>query len=1375
MASSGAETDRKTKPALAKVTGKAKGKDGAKISADRKAIGAILRPQPEAQTAPAATGALRVGAKSDPAEAEADHLAQAIVSDKGKVAGKDKTPGKPKDDADSKDPAFGRAQARAPPTGVVHLPVNDQPRLVRRSADPSSQPNLDSLNTVPALPRAMAEVSVSAVEDSDLDEFAEGDFATVSEGEGVQPKYAPGRGGAGFSLPETQARLIRATRGGQPLTGTLRQRIEDRLAVDAAPLRLHTDHQAGQLCAALGARAFAYGPHIWLHSAADLADHRLIAHEAVHCAQQRALPRRRPASEPRRSRAPPSQQAPKVQRFLGIGDGLLARGAEHLADRVEAYGLIKAVSGRRLFTGETVPSGAMEFAGVFLRFVGQEEVYTNLQKSGALERGYREIRQGLDDHDLSWDRIGRTFRQAVSEFDLLSPIDSLMRVFRPFFADLRAFAVLAIKAVGRLIIEAFIAKFGPMGRAVWERILSIGDAIELIIDNPLGFAQNLIRAVARGIQGFGERIWDHIKKGFLAWILGPFAEMGVQLPARLDLRGVIGVILQVMGLTYPQLRPRIVKALDPHGEIKVKVVETIVEVVNILRTEGLAGLWRKILDYVQNLQMTVMNGIKDWVVTAVVKAGLRKLVAWSNPAGALIDILLTIYNLISFFIEKLQQILEFAGSVFDSLARIARGQLDDAARMVEATMARTIPIIISFLVSLIGLPDIAGTIKAIITALRARVHAAFDKMLKWIIDKVKKLIASLIERFARKTKPDRVPFQMDGDKHELWADSASGKTQIMMASDTPKELTPADGKTHLANVQKSADAALPGVMEKSQRAVTELGLAESMAAKMSAGKPPNREAPAARAKVKAQLEKGAEALQQNATKPAKAVEIDEDEVVKSGADKQTGLDYDSYPMRRCIRDTGKVEGAAGTYEFATGVYNEAKQAAPSPSDIYANLARDHIAEFNALKLISRIKAVAAMRAGRGKDLPLFDALHAALPSLDDKARNLGLPVLVVRNSINSAISTSRLAAGWGSHFDAAGDWWQPKAPAPSEADLRQTYGPAAVIADMQSHIDALITAYEGLPAGTMDADFGEHVRSKAVPVLKELIGQVFGQQPTAGAATSTAGAADGLNIPYAGASEKFELEVGKYEDLKVGDHFERHHIVERNITEKLRDRARALTLDEVLPGLADLAVTRAEAALPPDLLKGVKENEAGRTAIVDGLRGVLGATKASCGFSTGKDPGAKGVAVVVLASVNRDAGTQTDSIDGKLGTAHGAVAARQMNGVAAALSSDVTELLKRVAKGTLPRAGTIREGLQQGCTTAEPSVRPALSEQWKGVLRDLTSTSHQRFKQLQQASIDQIESHPINEPMRKALQSRLDTRAGTGRFVDENEMVWFGA
>ena len=192
--------------------------------------------------------------------------------------------------------------------------------------------------------------------------------------------------------------------------------------------------------------------------------------------------------------------------------------------------------------------------------------------------------------------------------------------------------------------------------------------------------------------------------------------MGVQLPARLDLRGVIGVILQVMGLTYPQLRPRIVKALDPHGEIKVKVVETIVEVVNILRTEGLAGLWRKILDYVQNLQMTVMNGIKDWVVTAVVKAGLRKLVAWSNPAGALIDILLTIYNLISFFIEKLQQILEFAGSVFDSLARIARGQLDDAARMVEATMARTIPIIISFLVSLIGLPDIAGTIKAILVA-----------------------------------------------------------------------------------------------------------------------------------------------------------------------------------------------------------------------------------------------------------------------------------------------------------------------------------------------------------------------------------------------------------------------------------------------------------------------------------------------------------------------------------------------------------------------------------------------------------------------------------------------------------------------------------
>src|SRR5690606_6302752 len=274
---------------------------------------------------------------------------------------------------------------------------------------------------------------------------------------------------------------------------------------------------------------------------------------------------------------------------------------------------------------------------------------------------------------------------------------------------------------------------------VWEKIRGIGDTIQLIVADPMRFAQNLIRAVARGIQGFGERIWKHIKAGLLAWVLGPLTEMGVQLPARLDLKGVISVILQVMGLTYPQLRPRIVRALDPHGEVKVGVVERLIEAVAILRSEGLAGLWRKLLDYVQNLQMTVLNGIRDWVVRAAVQAGIRKLVAWSNPAGALIDILLTIYNLIVFFVERFQQILDFAASVFDSLGKIARGQLSDAANAVEASMARTIPIIISFLVRLLGLPDIGGTIRRIITNLRARVHAAFDRLLNWVVSKVKKL------------------------------------------------------------------------------------------------------------------------------------------------------------------------------------------------------------------------------------------------------------------------------------------------------------------------------------------------------------------------------------------------------------------------------------------------------------------------------------------------------------------------------------------------------------------------------------------------------------------------------------------------------------
>ncbi len=773
-----------------------------KAQDDRARLGAILRPDP-AVAGPAA--GLKVGGAADKAETEADKVAEAVAAPETKGTGAKDPAASGKDQKDDADPAHYPLGARAPPVtammghrqppatarprsdGQVALRRASSSRPVRPGALPmacapcppardgpirrlvannGNQPDTDSLSAVPALAPNLAPVSVAAQEGANFDEMSPNDFGELSQGgSGVMLKPGPRPRQIDRVDPGLSAR-IRAPAPGQPLPAPFRARMERRIGVSLARLRVHTGAEPTALAAHLGARAFAYGRDIWLSSPADLSNTRLLAHESAHCLQQGA-------GEPLAAHTRPEPRAPPAQapiRRLAEGetdDGLLASGAEKLADKLDSYGLLKVLIGKRLFTGESVPQDATSYVGAFMKFVGADETFENMKKSGSLEKGFQTIRDSARTHDLTFARVTRIFDDAYDNFSWTSPIESFTAIFGPFFADVMAFAADILKVVAELVAEAFVLSFGPLGQQVWDKIKAIGEVIDLVLADPMNFALNLIKAIGLGIQGFGDRIFTHIKAGLLSWLLGPLVQMGVTLPDKLDLMGIINVILQVMGLTYPQLRPRLIAKLNPHGELKVTAVEKLVEILNILRTEGLAGVWRKFLEYVDNLQGMVIEAIRGWVIRAVVEAGIRKLVAWSNPAGALIDILLTIYKLIVFFVERLQQIIDFASSVFESIGKIARGQLTEAAQAVEKTLALTIPVILSFMCALLGLPDIAGTIRGLITKLREKVAAAVDKVLDFIIGKLKKLIAKLIAKFKGKKGEPEGAVTMQGTPHKL--------------------------------------------------------------------------------------------------------------------------------------------------------------------------------------------------------------------------------------------------------------------------------------------------------------------------------------------------------------------------------------------------------------------------------------------------------------------------------------------------------------------------------------------------------------------------------------------------------------------------------
>ena len=144
------------------------------------------------------------------------------------------------------------------------------------------------------------------------------------------------------------------------------------------------------------------------------------------------------------------------------------------------------------------------------------------------------------------------------------------------------------------LIEKIIA-FKDMLFGILGRVASVvGD----IIKHPIRFLGNLIDAVSTGINNFVSHIGEHLKQGFMEWLFGAVAQTGIQLPKSFDLKGIVNLVMQVLGLTYANFRARAVALL---GEKVVGTIETVAEVFKQLATEGPGALWEWIKEKVGDL------------------------------------------------------------------------------------------------------------------------------------------------------------------------------------------------------------------------------------------------------------------------------------------------------------------------------------------------------------------------------------------------------------------------------------------------------------------------------------------------------------------------------------------------------------------------------------------------------------------------------------------------------------------------------------------------------------------------------------------------------------------------------------------------------
>jgi hypothetical protein len=264
-----------------------------------------------------------------------------------------------------------------------------------------------------------------------------------------------------------------------------------------------------------------------------------------------------------------------------------------------------------------------------------------------------------------------------------------------------------------------------------------GAALKSILKNPLPFVRNLVRAAKLGLNNFMDNFGEHLKAGLIDWLTGSLP--GVYIPKALSLPELGKFALSVLGITWAQIRGKIVKALGPNGERIMVALETTFDVVVALVKGGPAAAWELIKEKLTNLKDIVIDGIVSFVTDTIIKKAIPKLISMFIPGAGFISAILSIYDTVMVFVQKLAKIVALVKSFVDSIVAIATGQIAGAAARVESALANLLSLAISFLAGFLGLGNVAEKIMGVIKKMQAFIDKALDTAINWIIGMAKKL------------------------------------------------------------------------------------------------------------------------------------------------------------------------------------------------------------------------------------------------------------------------------------------------------------------------------------------------------------------------------------------------------------------------------------------------------------------------------------------------------------------------------------------------------------------------------------------------------------------------------------------------------------
>jgi len=476
-----------------------------------------------------------------------------------------------------------------------------------------------------------------------------------------------------------------------------------------------------------------------------------------------------------------------------IKDALISR-LVSFARGTRGYTLLTVILGKDPFSGEQVERSTENIIkGFMLLTSGGEEQFKQMKETGAITRMSARIETAIATLAFTWAYIRGLFTTAWESFTLsmlAQPLQAFARILAVFadpFLRLVSFVIEIVKVVVEVILRVMNFPINLVNNIITKAM----QAFTNIKRNPIGFLMNLLRAVRQGFEQFFGNITDHLISGVVDWLFGQLSDAGITPPQDLSFRSILGLVLEVLNLTIERIWEKLEERIGPERMARVRsMIDRLTGAwafVKDVVTRGPIAIWEYIQERLSSLWDTVLESIRNWIVTRIIERVTTKLLSMLDPTGimAVVNGFMAFFNAIQSFIRYLREMLQIVNSFVEGVAEIAAGSVASAANFLENALGRAVPIAIGFLANQVGLSDLGRRIGEMI----GRVRDMVDQALTWLVDKAVSAGSSLINmgrsaisavtEWWRKRKPFRTA---SGESHSLYTEGDENNLRFMVAS-----------------------------------------------------------------------------------------------------------------------------------------------------------------------------------------------------------------------------------------------------------------------------------------------------------------------------------------------------------------------------------------------------------------------------------------------------------------------------------------------------------------------------------------------------------------------------------------------------------------